>query len=331
VKESDIRPEDLFQHFLHLCQRDAEELFGREPRRGIACPACGESRSEHAFDKWGFSYRACSDCSTLFLSPRPEPEQFGRFYRQSESARYWAQTVFPAVAEARREQLFRPKARQIAELCQRAGLEVRCLADVGAGQGMFLESWRELSPSCRCVAVEPHPHQAEVCRSKGFDVVECFIEEVEQLSDQADLAVALEVIEHAVSPLDFCRCVGGLVRPGGAVLFTGLGADGFDIQMLWEKSRSVSPPQHINFLSLQGAVHLMARAGFVDIEAFTPGKLDVDIVRKAVAADPSLLEGSRFLRTLFGRSTPAVLERFQQFLAESGLSSHLWLWARKPS
>jgi SAM-dependent methyltransferase len=330
VKEADIRPEDLLQRFLELCREDAVRLFQEGPRRDIPCPACGSGASRPAFEKWGFGYRECGECSSLFQSPRPEPEQFARFYRESESSRYWARTVFPAVAEARREKLFRPKAARAAELCRQAGLEVACLADVGAGQGVFLESWRERFPDCRCVAVEPHPDHAGVCRDKGFEVAECFAEDADGIAGRADLAVALEVLEHVHDPLAFCRCMRGVVRPGGRVLLTGLCGDGFDIRVLWDRSRSVSPPQHINFPYLLGAVRLLERAGFEAVEVFTPGRLDVDIVRKAAAQDPGVLEGQRFTAALMDRDE-ATLERFQDFLADNGLSSHLWLWARRPA
>ena len=54
--------------------------------------------------------------------------------------------------------------------------------------------------------------------------------------------------------------------------------DGFDLQMLWEKSSQISPPHHINFLSLNGFRSLFNRAGLKNIQLTTPGQLDVDIL-----------------------------------------------------
>jgi hypothetical protein len=118
------------------------------------------------------------------------------------------------------------------------------------------------------------------------------------------------------------------VRPGGSVFISTLGIDGFDLQMLWEKSTQISPPHHINFLSVQGFKRLFERAGLVDISVTTPGQLDVDIVRNAVKRDPSLLKEQRFLANLLADDAHAVA--FQKFLVSQALSSHVWVMGRKP-
>ena len=41
---------------------------------------------------------------------------------------------------------------------------------------------------------------------------------------------------------------------------------------------SVAPPHHINFMSTEGLVILLERAGFEILNIETPGELDVDIV-----------------------------------------------------
>ena len=109
---------------------------------------------------------------------------------------------------------------------------------------------------------------------------------------------------------------------------SGLGVEGFDIQLLWEKSKSISPPHHINFISIKGFEILFAQAGFECIEVSTPGELDVDIVLNAFQEDNSLNLG-RFERLLLSREGKDLGE-FQKFLAQHKLSSHCWVSARKP-
>jgi hypothetical protein len=107
-----------------------------------------------------------------------------------------------------------------------------------------------------------------------------------------------------------------------------LGIDGFDLQVMWDKSGQVSPPHHINFLSVQGFERLFQRAGLVDIMVTTPGQLDVDIVRNASKRDPTLLKGQNFLRNLLTDDHHATA--FQHFLIEQRMSSHVWVLGRKP-
>ena len=68
--------------------------------------------------------------------------------------------------------------------------------------------------------------------------------------------------------------------------------------MLWDRSKSISPPHHINFLSVPGFVstHRTLRPQLVDV--MTPGRLDVDIVRNMALEDPEL-ELPRFVRSMF--------------------------------
>jgi 2-polyprenyl-3-methyl-5-hydroxy-6-metoxy-1,4-benzoquinol methylase len=327
MKESEIRPEHLHQRYLELSAQDALLCFGNDPRRDIPCVACGSSRVEPQFEKNGFGFAICSDCRTLYQSPRPSIEAFENFYRDSVSSRYWAEEFFPAVAEARRASIFRPRVERLQALCAERGISVRRLIEVGSGFGTFLDEWKARSPDTELFAIEPSKKMAAVCREKGFAVAEDIVENVKGMGGHGDLVVCFEVLEHVYDPVSFLKTLGALVRPGGYVFISTLGVDGFDIQTLWEKSNSISPPHHINFLSIEGFKKAFARAGFSDVGVTTPGKLDVDIVRNADARDPSLLKGNRFAKTIVRDAEKGAL--FQKFLAENLLSSHVWVLARR--
>ena len=159
-------------------------------------------------------------------------------------------------------------------------------------------------------------------------MVENIVENVTEYEGSADLVTCFEVLEHTHSPFDFVRRLRGLTRAGGYVCVSTLCVDGFDLQMLWEKSTQISPPHHINFLSVRGFERLFARAGPEDIIITTPGQPDVDIVRNAADRDPAIPAGHRFLQSVLAQdSTPA---RFQEFLSANQLSSHVWITARRP-
>lgn len=328
MKEHEIRPEALLNRYLDLSARDAENCFGDASRLAVACVACGGTQSTHQFEKNGFGYAQCAECATLFQSPRPSIAAFEAFYRHSESSRYWAEVFFPAVAEVRREKIFGPRAERMAGLCAEKGIIVDSLIDVGAGYGIFLDEWRRRFPRTKALAVEPSASLAQECRSKGFAVVEEIVENVVGHDNSADLVICFEVLEHVYDPLNFVRVLERLARPGGYVFVSTLGIDGFDLQVLWEKSSQISPPHHINFLSVQGFERLFQRAGLTDITVSTPGQLDVDIVRNAVKRTPVLLDDQRFLQNLLADDNKAVA--FQRFLNEQRMSSHVWVIGRKP-
>ncbi len=124
MRENDIRPEALLKRYLELSAQDAIDCFGNEDRVHIDCVACGATNCVRQFEKNGFEYCLCASCSTLFQSPRPSIEAFEAFYRQSESSRYWAEVFFPAVAEIRREKIFRPRVERLSAICSGVGLDV---------------------------------------------------------------------------------------------------------------------------------------------------------------------------------------------------------------
>ena len=328
MKEHEIRPAALMSRYLELSTADARECFGGAPRTDTLCVACGGSDRRVQFDKHTFTYVRCLNCGTLFQSPRPPLAAFEAFYRDSESSRYWAEVFFPAVAEIRREKMFRPRVERIARLCATRGLDVQHLVDVGAGYGIFLDEWRARFPRTECLAVEPSASLARECRQKHLNVVEDIVENVTGHEGSADLVTCFEVLEHVHAPLDFVKGLTNLTRSGGYVCVTTLCVDGFDIKMLWEKSTQIAPPHHINFLSVRGFEKLFARAGLEDIRVTTPGVLDVDIVRNAAERDPGILEGHRFLQELMTDETAS--SRFQRFLSRNRLSSHAWIMGRRP-
>jgi 2-polyprenyl-3-methyl-5-hydroxy-6-metoxy-1,4-benzoquinol methylase len=327
MREHDIRPEALLGRYLALCAEDAERFFSGDIRHPVVCVGCGGSASLLEFEKLGFAYLRCQDCGTLFQSPRPDPQALESFYRDSVSSNYWAEVFFPAVAEVRREAIFRPRVDGLAQLCRKRGIAVDTLVDVGAGYGIFLEEWRRQFPAVRAIAVEPSAALARVCRDKGLAVIEDVAENAGTISGTADLVSCFEVLEHVHDPLRFLSALCTIARPGGFVFVTTMTIDGFDLQVLGARSTQISPPHHINFLSLKGIEKLFMRAGLVDVSITTPGRLDVDIVRNALKRDPHLLDRQTFLRTLVGNDDAA--SAFQHFLAEHRLSSHVWAIGRK--
>ena len=331
IKENDIRPAAIFERYLELSRRDAERLFAdRSTFEDVACQGCGGNRAEASFVKASFQYVRCPQCGTLFVSPRPGREALDAFYGDSESATYWAETFFPASIEARREKLFVPRVDRILSLMADRSARLTSVVDVGAGYGVFLEELHRRAPHMAASAIEPGRKLAAICKGKGFDTLESPVEQAAAWAGRADLVVCFEVLEHVHSTLEFVHALCRLAAPGGWLIVTSLCADGLDIQTLWDRSNSVSPPHHLNFMSVDGFTSLFRRAGLEQVEVVTPGRLDVDILRNAWLADPSVLDNHRFLRTLLERRDTAVHQAFQDFLAANRLSSHAWVIARKP-
>jgi 2-polyprenyl-3-methyl-5-hydroxy-6-metoxy-1,4-benzoquinol methylase len=324
MKESEIRPPDLFNRYLELSRLDTERFFADKANFvEVDCPACGCQEKMPGLKKQNFTYVLCGDCGTLYLSPRPDANQLDAFNCNSEAAKFWSTNFFKETAEARREKMFRPRAQLVNELLdnyqQQSCAE---FVDVGSGYGIFLEEVKRLNRFGTVRGVEPNPDLADVCRRAGFPIVQKTVEDVSEGEVQADFATAFEVLEHVFEPLSFLRSVRRLLKPGGLLLFTTLTVSGFDIQVLWENSKSVYPPSHINLISVAGMELLVKRAGLRLIDLSTPGKLDVDIVANMLSENPNL-KVPRFVSTLLEERNGVAREEFQSFLSRNRLSSHI--------
>lgn len=329
MKENEIRPPDLFNRYLELSRQDIDRFFtDRTDFVEVDCPACGGRTQLPGLEKFGFVYVLCDDCGTLFLSPRPSPRQLETFYRESEAVKFWSTHFYKDTVEARREKMFRPRAMLVGELLDEYSEgDKGMFVDVGSGYGVFLEEVRRLERFSSLFGVEPNSNLADVCRNQGFTIVEKEMETIAEGEIQADFATAFEVLEHVFNPLDFLTAVRRILKPGGMLLFTTLTVSGFDIQVLWEKSKSVYPPHHINLISVKGMERLVERAGLHLMELSTPGQLDVDIVRNMIKENPEL-PVPRFVSTLLNAAEGDTGHEFQDFLKRNKLSSHIRVVAR---
>jgi SAM-dependent methyltransferase len=204
--------------------------------------------------------------------------------------------------------------------------------DVGAGAAIFLEELRRVVPDTALRAVEPGQTLAATCRAKGFETFEGVAETAcadPEWRGWADLVASFEVIEHVPDPAAYLTALAALARPGGSLVVTGLCGDGFDIQVLGDRSNAVSPPHHLNFLSHKGVAALVARCGLELLDFSTPGQLDVDIVCNALTQDPDAVADPALRRRLAIASEEDKRHLQEQLVAERR-SSHMWLIVRRP-
>ena len=330
MKEQEIRPKELFEEYLEISRNDIKVFFSDyNSFISINCPACHSSNITNAFIKHEFNYVRCDDCYTLFTSPRPTDKMISDFYKNSSSGKFWAERFFPETAEARREKIFKPRVDLLENILSNVKLpEPKSLVDVGAGFGIFLEEVNKRKLFEITYGVEPSVDLAETCRKKGINVIEKAVEEIGKNELQVSIATSFEVFEHLFNPEEFINSIKQIIKPDGIILFTTLTISGLDLLVLGKDSKSISPPHHINFFSIEGLKILMARCGLEIVEITTPGKLDVDIIMNMINDNPSV-EIPDFIKYIYKYRADDLYENFQTFLQQNNLSSHVCVIARK--
>lgn len=326
MKEEDIRKRAVFDKYLKLVRKDSRKLFDAGRFVTVDCPACKSADYSRQFIKNGFQYVLCADCGTLFVNPRPAIRDIKKFYTDSPSSKFWVEEFFKPVAQARKEKIFKPRAEFLAKLFPRLNNPV--IGDIGAGFGLFLEEIKPLIKGARCVAIEPSFEMAEICRNKGFEVISGILENIDKkYKNTFSILTSFELFEHLYNPELFLKKAYDVLAPGGKLLFTTLNGQGFDIQILWEKSKSIFPPHHLNLFNPAAVEIMLKKAGFKVIQIKTPGKLDWDILEGAYKVDG--INIGRFWELVANNASDKAKKALQEWLSTYALSSHMMALAQK--
>ena len=327
--EFEIKPHAALDEYLEQTAQDVQaHLVRGKALIACPCPGCGAERSREAFEKFGLTYRECEACHSLYVSPRPSEAALTAFYRNAPSSRFWRERVLKETAEARREKIFRPRARWLLDAVDQYRPQAQLAIVVGYHNDLLVKALSQRGAAFRFVVTNPI---ADV-EYAGVDLPELFVSPtpLAMLADlgPADLILAFDILDRHADLNGFFEVAKATLAPGGLLLASTTLSSGFDLQVLWDRSRNIYPPERLNLLSVEGLTALYERHGFDALEFSTPGIFDIEIVQRAVQGEP---QGgwSRFIRYLVEHRGEDALDAFQQFLQHYRLSSFARVVLRK--
>jgi len=328
--ENDIRPEEFEEEKNKTIISDLGKLLSKRLEFvTVNCPACNSDNYKKELEKNSIEYCRCKNCDTLFVNPRPTAEILDWFYRISDVYTFWNKYIFPASEKVRRQKIFVPRVNKVLEFCEKFNIPQNSLIEIGAGFGTFCDELKSRNVFNKIIAIEPTPELAATCRSKGLETIESTIENVHfDEKDKFDVAVSFEVIEHLFNPAEFIAHMVRLIQPGGMLMLTCPNGQGFDIETLGPLSTTVDH-EHLNYFNPGSLAGLLKRHGMELIESVTPGKLDTELVRNKVLEGAFSLEDQPFLKKVLIDEWEHHGAAFQDFLVARGMSSNLWVVARK--
>jgi len=327
--EDDIRPEHLNDEKEAAYRRDVERLLRNHNKFvAVSCPACNVKEGTEKWQKWQLSYVECSNCKTVYVSPRPTSELLEEYYSTSEVYEFWAKYIFPASESVRRERIFRPRVQCLIDICDRYAFEPSTLVEIGPGFGTFCEEAKASGYFKEILAIEPTPSLAQNCRERGIDVIESLVEQVNFEGLEASVVASFEVLEHLFDPRSFLQACYSITQPGGLIVLTCPNVQGFEVEVLGSVADTVDT-EHLNYFHPQSLSFLLESTGFEVLEVSTPGVLDADIVRNKVLANKFELSHHKFLQTVLIENWSTLGKPFQDFLKLNNRSSHMWIVGRK--
>ena len=328
---NEITPKKLLHTYLKLVSEDVKKYFyDKSAFVKNNCPACDSSYYNNTFIKNGFNYVLCDLCCSLFVSPSPDENLINEFYSTSKSSDYWANQYYPLTAEVRRNNIMKPRLKYLVEYVKQKKIPCDNILEIGSGYGLFLEELEKSFPDCNVYGLEPGDSLFEVSKNKGLNVINSFVEDLStNWNNKVDIAISFELLEHLINPYLFFKSLSKKIKKGGTLWMTGIGVDGFDVQVLWNNHINIYPPCHINILSKKGIEILFSRSGFESIEITTPGKLDVQIVKNANFTDFTEKHIGEFLGKIIKNDNVEQMKSLQNWLVNQKLSSHTWIISRK--
>lgn len=331
LSEQDIRPVQLMEKQRIAALTDIGRMLSRYSEYvHVDCPACGANNALPKFEKNGISYVECKACQTFYVNPRPPSEVLEWFYRGSPNYAYWNEVIFPASEAVRLERIFVPRVDRLLELCRKYSVDTNAILEIGAGFGTFCAEVKKRNVFARVVAVEPTPDLANTCRGRGLEVLEQPVEQIKLgAAELFDVVASFEVIEHLFAPKDFIGHMVRLIKPGGIMMLACPNGQGFDIETLGTASNTVDH-EHLNYFNPGSLAGLLEHCELEILESFTPGRLDADLVRNRILAGEFDVSKQPFLKKVLVDEWEQLGGAFQEFLVQHGLSSNMWLVARKP-
>tara|TARA_Y100000739_G_C20603578_1_gene464254 strand:- start:805 stop:1830 length:1026 start_codon:yes stop_codon:yes gene_type:complete len=329
--EAELCPPALLREQERTFARDIKTLLINRINEfvTVSCPACCNDSSILEFSKFELEFRRCLKCRTIYMSPRPTALVLADYYQNAESYKLWAQEIFPASEQSRREKIHIPWFNMITGYCEEHDISRGTLVEIGAGFGTFSQVAQDAGWFEKVIAVEPTPSLAAECRRRGLETLNLRVEELSSYSFSADVIVSFEVIEHVFAPIEFVRQIKACLNPGGLLVLSCPNGEGFDIATLGIESLAVDA-EHVTLFNPSSMRLMLENEGFEIINISTPGRLDAEFVRQAALENRIDLTDTPFLNRVLMEEWEELGWPFQTFLAENGLSSHMWTVAQIP-
>ncbi|MEM0466438.1 MAG: methyltransferase domain-containing protein [Candidatus Thermoplasmatota archaeon] len=327
IRIFEVQPAKLFDVYLQMIEQELGPLLKKWDLFDINCPGCNSQKNEQLFKKFGMTYVECQNCKTVFVTPRPSESDITQYYQKSKSMTFWLNKVYKATLSSRKRVIVHPRAFWIVDVTETYLKKPVTLIDFRTKYNEFLQALRSFKFFDRITLVEPYKPVRDTLSSKNIRIHDS-LDSVVSEGSRATVFSALEVIDRVSNPKEIIQKAHSLLEPNGLLFLTTTTISGFDLQILWQHSKSIHPLDHMNLFSTEGITKLLTDCGFEIIELSTIGQLDLEIVRNAVNNDPTI-QVPRFVTYLLENRDERAHRAFQDFLQQYNLSSPLRIVAQK--
>lgn len=322
VLEQEVKPHRLLDQYRRLLEEDVRSrLASSDQLISTGCPGCLSRDGKAVFEKLGMQYRQCETCRSLYVSPRPTEGLLVDFYRNSKSSLFWRERILPETRETRRDKIFTSRAHWLLDVVDEylPGAQLGVVA--GYHNDLMIEELLRMEENIfRLLVTNPIADMEFAHLESPNVVIRPMLESRLSTLGQSDIFLAFDILDRCVDTDMLFSAAKKTLAPQGLLVGSTTLISGFDLQVLWDRSESIYPPDRMNVLSIEGLTALYERHGFEALELSTPGMFDVEIVRRCVQEAPQD-DWPRFIQYLVENRDEEALQSFQEYLQRYRLSS----------
>ena len=225
------------------------------PPATVECPACGSAAAFYcAKTAYGQEWRIhrCATCGHGFVANRPTPQTLNEIYSTTDTHLPMDE---PTSAEA---DALRHASNPVVDTTARLSDERGDSLDIGSGSGVFSYHLQQKGYRPVMIDLDPRAEKAAASISGGIFRRSSF---EDFTHDRPFAAIVMsQVLEHALSPMDWLRKARQMLTPGG-VLAVALPNFGGVYRVLGERDPFIIPPIHLNYFTRDSLERMFGAAG----------------------------------------------------------------------
>jgi SAM-dependent methyltransferase len=244
----------------HFDIREIVEQGGVQALERADCGVCESSERSYLFQKQGFAFHRCANCSHIYVSPRLTPALQAQ--AGEELGAFSADDPYLEVQRA--------EASALCHLLSTRAPGPRLL-DIGFGRGYLMQTAHAYG--FEVYGINSAEDQVAQLRPQfGAHVYRAIVGEDDLPSGPFDVVVMSHVLEHLPHPRTLLNDLALVLSPGAVVYTAVPDMDSVQFRVLGKRWDVVNPLVHVQYFNQRSLTMLLERAGFVDI-ALAPHRL----------------------------------------------------------
>jgi len=224
-----------------------------------ACGICGSNNSVPWLRRREWRYRACAECSAVWLDPLPPKGWAKTFFDQAYFKGAGRGGYVDYLAD---EEHHRVNARARIALARRFGaVPPGVWLDVGCAAGFTLDEARQTGFGV--LGAEPSAWARAVARERfALDVFPTLAEAQHGSAGRIDIVSLFQVLEHMREPIAALRAARSCLRPGGTLIVETWDRGSLIARLCGRYWQQITPPSVLWLLDRRSLARMLERTGF---------------------------------------------------------------------